>query len=327
MHLTRLLNHARALFAGLAVLSAVAGSTSVAVGAPYVEFDFARSIECRDVTPPAAGDQYARARFIQLTLPLSVRFHGLSSADVEEIDVEIDGAAAGLRVFDFSPSTQLFSDIAQPIETITTKKKARSLDSTLGGELPIPFGESVAHVSPSINAGISGSETATEKRSRLPPKHAVVVSGTSSESRGVFFKLRRSSQTSLEGVHLLAVTFIVPADWQRGEVRVGCSARGRRKVLWIKQSATLGRAAGTVRLYPAGAAPAYTVGKPVVAEADAKAGPAAFLAAAAAEVVDLVDGPNSDDAANDSTHENAHDASADEAAWRPTKAKSTESAQ
>ena len=103
-------------------------------------------------------------------------------------------------------------------------------------------------MSPSINAGISGGEVATERMNRLPPKHAVVVSGTSSEGRGVFFKLKRSSQTSLEGVHELSVTFVAPANWQGGEVHVGCSADGRRKVLWMKQAATVGQSAGAVRL-------------------------------------------------------------------------------
>jgi hypothetical protein len=78
------------------------------------------------------------------------------------------------------------------------------------------------------------------------------VSGTSSAGRGVFFKLKRSSQTSLEGVHDLAVTFIAPVDWQSGKLLVGCSARGSRKVFWLDKPATLGRAASEVELSVAG---------------------------------------------------------------------------
>jgi hypothetical protein len=159
----------------------------------------------------------------------------------------------------------------EEIETTTTKKRARSLDATLGGALPVPYAELVAHVAPSINAGISGSEVATERMNRLPPMQAVVVSGTSSEGRGVFFKLKRSSQTSLEGVHGLSVTFMVPASWKGGEVQVACSAYGRRKLLWIKQPATLGESSGTVRLRLAGAAPVYHVAKPVAGEPSAAA--------------------------------------------------------
>jgi hypothetical protein len=275
----------------LRAAAAVFGIPGYVAAAPYVEFDFARSAECRDVTPAERIAQVPSYRFVELVLPVSVRFRGLSMEDVEELDIEINGAAAALRVIDFSPATQLASDIAQEIETTTTTKRARSLDGTLGGGLPVPVAGLVAHVSPSVSAGISGSETATEKLNRLPPKHAIVVSGTSSEGRGAFFKLKRSSQTSLEGVHELRVTFVVPADWQGGAVRVGCSARGKRRLLLLKHDATLGRAAGDVRLSMTGAEPAHRVAKPVVAaEAPISSGPMSVIAAAAAEVIDLVDG-------------------------------------
>lgn len=267
------------------------GISTYAVGAPYVEFDFARSAECRDVTPPERVAQVPTHRFVQLVLPVSVRFHGLSMNDVEELDIEINGATAGLRVIDFSPTTQLASDFARQIETTTTTQRARSLDGTLGGGLPVPVSGLIAHVSPSINAGLSGSETATEKTNRLPPKHAIVVSGTSSEGRGVFFKLKRSSQTSLEGVHELAVTFVVPANWQGGKVRVGCSARGQRRILLLKHDATLGRAAGDVQLHRTYGGMIREVAKPVLADREAStpnALPVSYLEAATASVRKMI---------------------------------------
>jgi hypothetical protein len=239
------------------------------------------------VTPQQSSGQAAKYRLVRLTLPVSVRFHGLMTDDVDELNIEINGAAAGLRVYDFSPATQLASDVAKPIETTTTTTRARSLDATLGGELPLPYAEVVAHVAPSISAGLSGSETAVEKSNRLPPKHAVVVSGTSSEGCGVFYKLKRFSQTSLEGVHELSVTFVVPAEWRGGEVRVGCSARGRRKMLWLEQPATLGGAAGVVRVYAPGRAPIYQVAKPVVVESTPDPPRGSVFMAAAAEVAEM----------------------------------------
>jgi hypothetical protein len=236
----------------------------------YVEFDFAPYAECRDVTPAAQPMPPGSAHLIEVLLPISVRFHGLGLEDVDELHIEISGAMAGLRVHDFAPATQLTSDISQDIETTTTTKRARSLDGSLGGALPVPMGEVVAHVTPSINAGISGSETATEKINRLPPKYASIVSGTSLEGRGVFFKLKRTSQTSLEGVHELQVTFVSPALLERPDVQVVCRAHGRRKVLWIKQTVTLGEEQRTVRLAMLRSAspPRQLVMKPV---ADAKA--------------------------------------------------------
>jgi hypothetical protein len=216
-----------------------------------VEFDFARSAECHDVTPPDRIKQYPDQRLIEVRLPVSVRFSGVSPDDVEELGIEINGAGTGLRVHSFSPPTQLASDLTQEIERTTTTKKEHSLDATLGGALPVPNAELVANVLPSINAATSHCETSTEKVNRLSPKYAVVVSGSLSEGCGVFFKLKRSSQTSLEGIHDLTVVFVAPVEWQRGEARVACSARGRRKVLCFKQLTTLGRAADTVQLHMA----------------------------------------------------------------------------
>jgi hypothetical protein len=216
--------------------------------APYVEFDFARAVECRDVTPVERQGLARGDRLVEVLLPISVRFHGLTMDDVQELSIEINGAAAGLRVHDFAPCTILSSDIADPIETTTTTKRNRTLSGTLGGALPVPAGSLVATVTPSMTAGLGKCETATEKLKRLAPKQAVVVSGTSSEGCGVFYKLKRSSQTSLEGVHELAITFIAPAKWRGANLDVACGARGERKVLWMKQDATLGSERSAVRL-------------------------------------------------------------------------------
>lgn len=268
----------------LICLSALSLS-GAALAEPHVEFDFTRAAECRDVTPRERIEHYPQQRLVEFTLSVSVRFRDVPLDDVEELTVEVSGASAGLRVYGFAPSTQLASDVAREIETTTTTKKARSLDATLGGALPVPYADLVAHVSPSINAGMSSGETTTEKLNRLPPKHAVVVSGTSSEGRGVFFKLKRSSQTSLEGVHELAVTFVVPAGWRGGDVHVACSAQGRRKVLWMNQQSTLGHEVGAVRLYLAGPGNVRRVAKPVLAKSAPKPRPAKATAAQVNELV------------------------------------------
>jgi hypothetical protein len=241
----------------------------IALAAPGVEFDIARAVECRDITPRERLAQYPTQRLIEVFLPVSVRFNDVSREDVDEIDIEVSGAAASLRVQDFAPTTQLASEITHEIETTTTTKKTRSLDGTLGGSLPIPGAEAAARVTPSITAGLAGCETATEKINRLPPKHVVVVSGTSAEGRGVFFKLKRTSQTSLEGVHELAVTFVAPRNWPGVALQVECSALGQRKLLWVKQAATLGRVERYVQLIPAAPAPIHQV---VLKPADSDSG-------------------------------------------------------
>jgi hypothetical protein len=127
----------------------------------------------------------------------------------------------------------------------------------------------------------------------------------------VFFKLKRSSQTSLEGVHELAVTFIAPARWRGANLDVVCGARGERKVLWMKQDATLGGERSTVRLFLASTpATRQLVLKPPVktgasaanhqaAEPKRGAWRPAALQAASAKVAELVEtAAASDDSQN-----------------------------
>jgi hypothetical protein len=252
---------------------------------PNVEFDVAPTAECRDITPVERIAQYPTQRLIEVTLPVSVRFRGVSMDEVDELAIEVNGASAGLRVHDFSPTTQLFTDVSHEIETTTTLKKARSLDGSLGGTIPIPGADAAAYLTPTISAGLAGCNTETEKSSRLPPKHAVVVSGTSSAGRGVFFKLKRYSQTSLEGSHELTVTFVAPRAWRWSEIRVDCAARGEQKVLWMKQSGTIGQTTRMVQLVEMSAKPVrQVVLKPAVTDPPAaKAPPNAAKPPAAAE--------------------------------------------
>jgi hypothetical protein len=222
-------------------------SAQIGLAEQSVDFDFARTIEGRELKATGGSAALDRERTFAMTLPVSVRFRGLPSEDVEEIAIEIIGGS-GLRVVNFSPATQLASDVADPIRVSTTTRKSSSLDASLGGTLPIPYAELVAHLTPTINAGTARGSSSTETLNRLPPQQAIIVSGTSSEGRGVFFKLKRSSQTSLEGKHELTVTFVAPVEWEDGTIRVACSARGQRRFLWLKQPATLGREVGDVKL-------------------------------------------------------------------------------
>ena len=216
-----------------------------------VGFDFARLVEYRDVTPTERLERAPHERLIEIKLPVSVRFQGLAVGEIEHLDFEIEGAAAGIRVESFSPATELAAD-AVAVETITKTVKQRSLGATLSGKMPVPVGPVACDVGPSLSAGMSKADEATEKVQRIPPKRPIVVSGTFAQGRGVFFKFKQSSQTSFEGVHELVVTFAVPAAWQAGGVRVSATARGHKPRLWIDQPTVFGEVTTMVELYPEG---------------------------------------------------------------------------
>lgn len=219
---------------------------------PQLAFDFGRMLECRDVTPAGFAESNPDERVIECTLRLSVYLSGGDIADVDTVRVELSDCDRRLRVFDFSPSTKLESTLAADIEVTKTTEATHELGASLGGELPACIGGVVAHVTPTLNGKKGGREVVTEKQVRVAPKQAVVASGTIDQEHGVFFTMRQSPQSSLEGVHELTVAFIVPARWRGDAVRVTCQASGEQKVLWMKQQKVWAEESSGVALYLAG---------------------------------------------------------------------------
>lgn len=244
---------------GSGILSLALFSTANVValaGGPQIAFDFGRIAECIDVTPAESEALYPGEKIVELKLRVSVHLLSGNINDVEEVRIEIGDGDNRMRVHDFSPRTQLTSHWSQDIEWCRTTEDSSTLGASLGGELPAAVGGLIAHVTPTISGGMTNGEKITEKQIRVAPKYAVVASGTVSQEHGVFFKLRSSPQTSLEGTHEFIVRFIVPEHWRGEGVRVCCQATGTEKVLWMKQQATWAQACRGVALYLAGDAKA-----------------------------------------------------------------------
>ncbi|WP_425396186.1 hypothetical protein [Aeoliella sp.] len=226
----------------LPLLWVTAGAV-VAGEPPAVQFDLPKLLVAHQVVEAA---QPSTARLVEVTFPVSARVLKGSAAGVDEITIEIDGARSGLVVHDFAPQTTLGSEHAGDIQVTTTQEKSKTFDATLGGQSPIPIGEVVAQVTPSISGGMKDRTAETKTTSRLPPKRPVVVSGTINDSHGAFFQLRPSSQTTLEGQHTMSVVFRVPDDWTAGQLEVRCWARGERQILWFDQPQVWGSTRRTV---------------------------------------------------------------------------------
>lgn len=225
-----------------------------ATASQAAEFDFPRLLACREIAIKGTEGSAAHPapRIVEVVLPISVRFHGKDVHQVREINIDVRAASESLLVHNFAPQTLMTSELASDIQRTVTHEKSHFLEANLGGALPVVAGNLVAHVTPSIGGDLRRRHSTTEKVSRLAPKMPLVVSGTTGRGSGVFFKIKPSSQTTLEGVHELRVQFAVPPDWQSGTLRVACLAHGRHKVLGIvEQPKAFGSANATLYLYSA----------------------------------------------------------------------------
>ncbi len=255
------------------VLMLVSGAwRSAAQAAPVLKFDFGRVVECRDVThlelveedetrqsPNVAVGGVDDAisigtdeKVIDMNLRVSVHLLSGRVQDVQEIHIEVSDCDRQMRVVGFDPETRLESIHADAIERTETIETSKAVGASLGGEVPLPVGNVVAHLTPTVSGSLGSRKIVTEKQKRLAPKQPVVVSGTVDQEHGVFFKLIASPQSTLEGLHEFQVWFIVPRNWRGDAVRVSCQATGDQKILWMKQHKVWSHSIAPVALYLAG---------------------------------------------------------------------------
>ncbi|OYP35975.1 hypothetical protein [Rhodopirellula sp. MGV] len=128
-------------------------------------------------------------------------------------------------VVGFLPKTELETDYAGPIAV--TQKRETSDNVGLNVDSAYhPFG--AGH----LGADSSDKDSNSSQYSKHAPMQAVVASGTTDRGRGVYFKLRWTSQQVLEGEKVFQVSFAVPNGWRGGLVDVSVVAKTTSKSLF-----------------------------------------------------------------------------------------------
>jgi hypothetical protein len=108
---------------------------------------------------------------------------------------------------------------------------------------------------------IGAKKTLTTKYELAAPMDSVAASGTVEQGFGVYFKLRQSRQTNLEGSQQFQIIFRAPAEWRGDLLDIRCEAIGvdRGLVRQFDQRVRCGWHECTVALYRAGDVEAKTV--------------------------------------------------------------------
>lgn len=212
---------------------------------PRVEFDASYAVGCRDVTPPEFARVHSDLKVIEAKLPISLLVREGEEKDITELMYVIKSPARRLRVADFLPKTRLGSNVADAIEVVETSENATSLD----GSLSVQF-RPLDAVQAMPSAGASKNHRRTLKRSykKLPPKQLLLASGTTNHGHGVFFKLKPSSQASLEGQKEFVCLFVVPKGWTGDWISLECSATGWDRTFWTGGARSCGRRSFAVGL-------------------------------------------------------------------------------
>ena len=221
-----------------AMLVLATASQAATAAGPRIDFDVPEAVACREVAREEAVDETPTDKFIEARFQISSLLRSGREADLSHYLYRIEDVRRTMQVVDYLPKTQLSSQIVGKV-SVDAKQGG---SSNIGGSLSARY-DGIA--TGSLNAGASKSSESRVRYELLPPKELLAASGTILRGHGVYFKLRPSKQTSLEGAKEFVCVLRVPASWQAGTVTIHCEAFGTAK----GGTSVCGRAEFRVALY------------------------------------------------------------------------------
>jgi hypothetical protein len=186
---------------------------------PEVSFDVTPVAACRDVTPAEFAQANPDERLLQVQIQVSALIRSGSEDDLLQYFYEFESSKQTFRFVDYSPKTTLASDLVGNVTVEKKAEKTNGIGVTVSG--PIEWPVKVA------GSGEAGAKSLDSLRYELvPPMTAIASSGTMQGGYGVYFKLKPSRSTSLEGAREFSLTFRVPKSWRADGVLLSCTASG-----------------------------------------------------------------------------------------------------
>lgn len=208
-----------------AIVSLVLGISgavaAVAVAAPpRVSFDLPPLASSRDVTPEEFAATNPNERWIEVRFPLSVFLSG-NESELTEIQAELHLETPHAQVVDYSPKTALTDRYAGAVEVQQIAESSRGAGLTVSG--------AEANVKATGSADAAQKNAKTVKYQEIPAKEIVTAAGTLRRGQGVYFKLRPTAATTVQGAHELSAIVRVPKSWRGDVLYVACEARALRE--------------------------------------------------------------------------------------------------
>ncbi len=147
---------------------------------------------------------------VNFELRLSCINTSASNQPMQQCTVRVKPRDPSIQVVDYSPRTEVTSDLTTPIQVKRTDEKTKSMGLSIDGA----YGH-LAHGNIGGDQGNKKSESI--QFDRAAPVQAVIASGTIDRGHGVYFKLRWTDTQVLEGERRFRLTLSVPPTW-RGEL-------------------------------------------------------------------------------------------------------------
>lgn len=174
----------------------------------------AEALDPAVATAPTTGGALLRVRMTVSTM-ISPSFQG----QVDEFVVEVASPSQALRVIDFWPKNELYSQVDGSISVENHVQKNQNLAFSVSGGYE-PFARGAA------DGDYHSQHKLDESYQRRPPMQLLTSSGTIGRGYGVFFKFRPGAVPILEGDREIAMLVEAPSGWRGDLLHISMRAAG-----------------------------------------------------------------------------------------------------
>jgi hypothetical protein len=204
------------------VLAALLISNSFAIafaGGDCVAFDVNPLVVAREVTQPGLLSHLPNSRQVEIQLDVSALFSPGKDSQITEYTVRVMSRHDDVQVADYSPRTEMISDVVGPMQI--TQDADRNREGAIKGVGGYPgvgtvYGYAYGH----------DRNHETVAFAKRPSMELATASGTLARRKGVYFKVKQSSQYTLEGARPFRIVFEVPKEWRADLLDVAIEAVG-----------------------------------------------------------------------------------------------------
>ena len=200
-----------------------------------VAFDLNPMAPARESNSIGLMNQLPNSRMVDVQLDVSALFTPGDAAVITEYTVRIVSRHEDVQVADYSPRTEMQTDVFGPMQISQEGDRVREAAIRGAGGYPgVGTAQGYAYYHDNSHE--------TVHYAKKPSMELLNAAGTLERRRGVYFKVRQSSQTTLEGARPFRIVFEVPNSWRADLLDVTIEAAGlenshskRPRVLYAQQ--------------------------------------------------------------------------------------------
>ena len=200
-----------------------------------VAFDVNPMAPARESNSIGLMNQLPNSRMVDVQLDVSALFTPGDAAVITEYTVRIVSRHEDVQVADYSPRTEMQTDVFGPMQISQEGDRVREAAIRGAGGYPgVGTAQGYAYYHDNSHE--------TVHYAKKPSMELLNAAGTLERRRGVYFKVRQSSQTTLEGARPFRIVFEVPNSWRADLLDVTIEAAGlenshskRPRVLYAQQ--------------------------------------------------------------------------------------------